>query len=516
MTNNWLPFNLSGAEIPQNVVVGGFDANGSAIYVGRCFHKGQHLPAKVLLNQRKAFVSCDGVEYPYDYCELLIGSNDYFWQNVVDHQLPHNVVSAGISQQTGEPILIGRAQYSNAMVVGKVLPSLRCVQITFNGKERDLDHYEILVSNSINSNEVVTKSLYPAIKTEETTGYRWQRFAHNEVRPHDAVMGGNDSDGCPIYVGRAKHDGKMLVANIVPAKLSNFISHRGQEIVKVDVDILCGRHLVWLSCRNHQIPTNAVLCSDAGSNQRFYVGRGYFENSLIVGKISKIHRALFIPYKGSERRLENYEVLVENEEREICRTIEHCSLKTPQPTPSPSPSINFNKPCNYDSATAPPLLPSPVYPQQTYLTNSFNRPSSPDKWVISTPFTPLPKNAVLSGHLFMSPIYVCRAFHNGKLIPGEYSPTRSAAVITYNGQEIVKQNFEILTGDNYRWVTSTSGLPAGAVQVDRLGNNQPVYIGRSFYRGAVIPGKICPPYRCLDIAFNGGAISLQSYEILVK
>lgn len=514
MTNSWLPFNLSGAEMPHNVVVGGRDANGSVIHVGRCFHEGQHLPAKVLLNQRKAFVSYDGSEHAYDYCELLIGSNDYFWQNVVDHRLPRNVVSVGISQQTGEPILIGRAQYSNAMLVGKVLPSLRCVQVAFNGKERDLSHYEILVNNSINSSEIVTKSLYPAIKTEETKGYRWQRFAFNEVRPYDAIMGGNDSDGCPIYVGRAQHNGEMLVANIVPTKLSNFISYCGQEIVKVDVEILCGRHLEWHSCRNHQIPTNAVLCSDASSNNRLYVGRGHFENSLIVGKVSKIHRALFIPYKGCERRLENYEVLVENEEREICRTIEHLHLKTPQPMPSPS--INFNEPCNYPSATAPPLLPSPVYPQQTCLMTSFNRPSSPDKWVISTPFTPLPKNAVLSGHLFTSPIYVCRAFHNGKLIPGKYLLSRSAAVVTYNGQEVVKKNFEILVGDHYRWVTSTSGLPAGAVQVDRLGNNEPVYIGRSFYGGALIPGKICPPYRCLDIAFNGAAISLQSYEVLVK
>lgn len=513
MINNWLPFNLVENEIPHNVVVGGFDTNGSVIYVGRCFHKGQHLPAKVLFNQRKAFVSWAGVEHVYDYCELLIGSNDYVWQTTVDHRLPANVVSVGFSQ-TGEPILIGRAQYGNGMIVGKVLPSMRCLQIFFNGQEINLDHYEILVNNSVKSSEIVAKSLYPVIKTEETKGYRWQHYTFNDVKPRDAIVGGNDFDGCPIYVGRAEHNGKMLVANIVPAKHSNFISWCGQQIIKVDVEILCGRNLKWLRCNNHQIPANAVSCNDTNSGNRLYVGRGNFENSLIVGKISKIHRALFIPYKGSERRLTNYEILVEYDESEICRTMDNLHPKTPQPMPF-LPSTNLSNASNYALATAPPLVPLSIYPQ-TCTANAFNRPSYPDKWVISTPFTPLPKNSVLSGHLFTSPVYVCRAFHNGKLLPGNYLLSRSAAVVTHDGQEIVKNNFEILVGDHYQWVTSVNGLPSGAVRVDHFGNGEPLYIGRSFYGGALIPGKIRPPYQCLDIAFNGNAISLPSYEVLVN
>lgn len=40
------------------------------------------------------------------------------------------------------------------------------------------------------------------------------------------------------------------------------------------------------------------------------MGRGHYANSLAVGKVQPSHGCLYIPYQGTEIKLEKYEVLV--------------------------------------------------------------------------------------------------------------------------------------------------------------------------------------------------------------
>lgn len=55
--------------------------------------------------------------------------------------------------------------------------------------------------------------------------------------PSTAVRGGQDSDGAPIYVGRAYHNGDMLVAKVMPTKKVAFVCYGGKEIRKTDVEV---------------------------------------------------------------------------------------------------------------------------------------------------------------------------------------------------------------------------------------------------------------------------------------
>ncbi len=53
--------------------------------------------------------------------------------------------------------------------------------------------------------------------------------AKDGVVPLRAVVGGTDSSGEKIYVGRAKHDGALLPGKIVPSHGVCYVSHCGAE-----------------------------------------------------------------------------------------------------------------------------------------------------------------------------------------------------------------------------------------------------------------------------------------------
>jgi len=49
--------------VPANAVKAGVDKDGGDVYVGRAFHQGEVLPAKVVPNQNVAFVAYGGEEH---------------------------------------------------------------------------------------------------------------------------------------------------------------------------------------------------------------------------------------------------------------------------------------------------------------------------------------------------------------------------------------------------------------------------------------------------------------------
>lgn len=52
----------AGSGVPPNAVLAGNDVDGAPIYVGRCSHEGDLLPAKVLPTKNVAYVSHGGNE----------------------------------------------------------------------------------------------------------------------------------------------------------------------------------------------------------------------------------------------------------------------------------------------------------------------------------------------------------------------------------------------------------------------------------------------------------------------
>lgn len=66
---HWVPVN-PGDGVPSDACLGGEDSDGGLIYVGRAFHEGDHLPAKVVVNQNISYICYEGVEVAKDEYEV--------------------------------------------------------------------------------------------------------------------------------------------------------------------------------------------------------------------------------------------------------------------------------------------------------------------------------------------------------------------------------------------------------------------------------------------------------------
>lgn len=272
--------------------------------------------------------------------------------------------------------------------------------------------------------------------------------------PPYAVVGGNDCDGTPIYVGRSFHEGENMPAKVIPSKRCAYIAFGGAEHTKTTYDVLVGQGYAWVPCAGGSVPPNAVRTGNTRSGEPLYVGRGHHGGSLAVGKIHPSHGCLYIPFGGQEVRVNTYEVL--------------------------------------------------VYERR-------------DNWVGSTPnFTP--PGAVVAGHdSDNAPIYVGRALHEGEMLPAKVIPSKGCAYVCYSGYEVNKHNFEVLTGYGYNWVKPHHHvIPPNAVSTGRSRNGEPLFVGRGHHHGSLTPGLVSVSQRCLYIPYGGREIRIDSYEVLCK
>lgn len=143
-------------------------------------------------------------------------------------------------------------------------------------------------------------------------------------------------------------------------------------------------------------------------------------------------------------------------------------------------------------------------------------PKSDYTWIPSGIYQGVPGNAVRAGNdADGSPIYVGRAFHEADQLVAKIIPSKQAAYVAFNGQEILKHNFEVLSGEGFTWVGSGNGhVPEGAVVAGRTQQGEELYIGRAHYQGSLTPGKVHRSHGCLYIPFGGSEISIKSYEVL--
>jgi len=273
------------AALPPFAVVGGHDVDGAPIYVGRSYHEGDTLPAKVIPSKRTAYVCWNGGEHTKSHWEILVGQH-YAWVPCHGGSVPPNAVRAG-NTCNGEPLYVGRGHHCNSLTVGKIHPSHGCLYIPFGGQEVRLNSYEVLITQPRDNWVGATPS----------------------YTPPGAVVAGHDSDRAVIYVGRALHEGEMLPAKVIPSKMCAYVCYGGYEINKHNFEVLCGYGYTWVHSYDHHLPPNAVVTGVARNGEPIYVGRGHHHGSLTPGLISVSQRCLFIPYGGREIRLNSYEVL---------------------------------------------------------------------------------------------------------------------------------------------------------------------------------------------------------------
>lgn len=80
-------------------------------------------------------------------------------------------------------------------------------------------------------------------------GYFWVDSNVRAPLPQNAVEGGRDSDGTPIYVGLASHRGEELPAKVMPRKHAAYVCVNGNEVsvTNYKASILSPAKMVLLS-----------------------------------------------------------------------------------------------------------------------------------------------------------------------------------------------------------------------------------------------------------------------------
>ncbi|XP_043267817.1 uncharacterized protein [Venturia canescens] len=134
-----------GQSLPPGAVVGGRDCDGSTIYVGRAYHNGDMLPAKVIPERNAVYVCHGGEEHSKHEYEVLC-QGEFAWEFATNGSIPSDAVVAGQTSE-GEPLYVGRVLHNGAQTVGKVQPSHGCLYIPFDGEELSFREYEVLVNH---------------------------------------------------------------------------------------------------------------------------------------------------------------------------------------------------------------------------------------------------------------------------------------------------------------------------------------------------------------------------------
>lgn len=117
----------------------------------------------------------------------------------------------------------------------------------------------------------------------------------------------------------------------------------------------------------------------------------------------------------------------------------------------------------------------------------------------------IPREAPAFGHeADGSPLFICRANHQGGLHPGRVSPGLGGCHIGYGGQEIFVPNYEVLITQEHAVVP---GLPDTEALVGGSEDGKNLYICLADHNGGTHPGKFRPGFDGCNIALGGAEVT---------
>ena len=279
---------MTSDRMPPYAVYAGIDTDGDIIYVGRAYYNGDWLPAKLIPNKGKAFVSWDGKQYSVKKFEILCGKN-FTWVASLNGNLPEYAVPSG-PMANGKLIYIGRGHWYGSLTPGKIIPPDKFLYIPYKRRELKICEFDALV-------RLPTSNWIPS-------------FGGAEL-PRNAVLASEDSNGNPIYVGRANHLGVLMPAKVSPIKKCAYVGYHGELFVQYHFEVLCGTDYVWIKAADGKVISNAVECGEATSGETLFVGRANHCGRYILGKVRPLHHCLYITYGNQELPFQNYEMLIQ-------------------------------------------------------------------------------------------------------------------------------------------------------------------------------------------------------------
>ncbi|CAB3222311.1 unnamed protein product [Arctia plantaginis] len=113
-------------------------------------------------------------------------------------------------------------------------------------------------------------------------------------------------------------------------------------------------------------------------------------------------------------------------------------------------------------------------------------------------------------------IFAARCHHEGEILPATVIPNKKVCYIAYGGEQVTKDQFEVLVPSMFSWQFASEGeVPPGAVEAGTTADGEKLYFGRVTHDGCQTPGKIHPSAGTCIYPFEGEEKSSSEYEALV-
>lgn len=108
------------------------------------------------------------------------------------------------------------------------------------------------------------------------------------------------------------HRGHLLPCKVMSNRHIACVTLEGVESEKHSFEILIGSCSNWVADTNGHVPSNAFPGGYTKQGEVLYIGRTNYNGELIVGRIHKSHRCIYVGANGQEYSFADYEVLIED------------------------------------------------------------------------------------------------------------------------------------------------------------------------------------------------------------
>lgn len=108
------------------------------------------------------------------------------------------------------------------------------------------------------------------------------------------------------------HGGHLLPCKVTSNRHIACVTLNGVECEKHSFEILIGSCSKWAAANNGYVPSNAFAAGFTKQGEVLYIGRANYDGGLIVGRIHKSHRCIYVGANGREYSFADYEVLIED------------------------------------------------------------------------------------------------------------------------------------------------------------------------------------------------------------
>ncbi|MCT4637351.1 MAG: DUF3421 domain-containing protein [Bacteroidales bacterium] len=272
--------NCKPGTVPSEAKVCGNEKNGAKLYLVRTKFNKSFTPGKYGKHLRSAHFAYGNREKSNAQFQIYIGNGK--WVASANGRVPLGAVVCGYDTDQ-KPLYAARAKYNGGIHIGKMKWGFKGAHISYGGREIEVKEYEIL-----------------------TEGTKWKSTTSGRL-PVGCVVSGNDTEGNPAFVARAKMQ-RGVCPGYSNVKQGCF-PFNGRNTAVNNFEVFVGKPK-WRKPKGRKIPLNAIVTGFENNGHPMFTAKVKSGNNVLIGKMrDNFGNAHFI-VSGRERELANYKILV--------------------------------------------------------------------------------------------------------------------------------------------------------------------------------------------------------------